>query len=78
MRADAARRRRASLDPYALSPDRAAEPDLGSERDPVGVGYEDGRWTAPFVMGSFNTRIVRRSNALDRLVVRARRSATAR
>ena len=62
-RADAARRR-VLLDPYSLSPDRAAEPALGNERDPVGVGYEDGRWTAPFVMGSFNTRIVRRSNAL--------------
>ena len=24
----------------------------------------DGQWTAPFVMASFNTRIVRRSNAL--------------
>ena len=63
VRADASRRR-VVLDPYSLSPDRAAEPDLGSERDPVGVGYEDGRWTAPFVMGTFNTRIVRRSNAL--------------
>ena len=63
VRSDAARRR-VVLDPYSLSPDRAAEPDLGSERDPVGVGYEDGRWNAPFVMGTFNTRIVRRSNAL--------------
>ena len=63
VRSDAARRR-VVLDPYSLSPDRAAEPDLGSERDPVGVGREDGRWTAPFVMGTFNTRIVRRSNAL--------------
>ncbi len=63
MRSDADRRR-VVLDPYSLSPDRAAEPQLGSERDAVGVGREDGRWTAPFVMGSFNTRIVRRSNAL--------------
>lgn len=64
-RSDAAARR-LLLDPYALSPDRAAEPDLGSERDDLRPRYEPalGRWTAPFVMGSFNTRIVRRSNAL--------------
>ena len=64
VRSDAARRRLV-FDPYALSPERAAEPDLGSERDPVGVGRDDGRWTAPFVMGTFNTRVVRRSNALQ-------------
>ena len=57
-------RRAIVLDPYALSPDRAAEPDLGNERDGLGIQREDGRWTAPFVMASFNTRIVRRSNAL--------------
>ena len=57
-------RRAIVLDPYALSPDRAAEPDLGNERDGLGVQREGGRWTAPFVMASFNTRIVRRSNAL--------------
>lgn len=51
-------------DPYALSPDRAAEPRLGDEGDALGVGREGGRWTAPFVMAPFNTRIVRRSNAL--------------
>jgi short subunit dehydrogenase-like uncharacterized protein len=56
--------RRLLLDPYSLSPDRAAEPDLGSERDSLAVTRADGRWTAPFVMASFNTRIVRRSNAL--------------
>lgn len=53
-------------DPYALSPDRAAEPDLGDERDQMGVARDErlGIWTGPFVMASFNTRIVRRSNAL--------------
>jgi short subunit dehydrogenase-like uncharacterized protein len=54
------------LDPYALSPDRAAEPEL-KERDSVGVARDaelGGVWTAPFVMATFNTRIVRRSNAL--------------
>ncbi|MCW2665145.1 MAG: putative saccharopine dehydrogenase/reductase [Frankiales bacterium] len=52
-------------DPYSLSPDRAGEPDLGDEADAVlGVQREDGVWTGPFVMAPFNTRIVRRSNAL--------------
>jgi short subunit dehydrogenase-like uncharacterized protein len=53
-------------DPYALSPDRVAEPQLGDESD-VMVPSRDpllGRWVAPFVMASYNTRIVRRSNAL--------------
>ena len=55
------------LDPYGLSPDRSAEPDLGSERDPVKPLHDDrlGGWLAPFVMGSVNTRVVRRSNALQ-------------
>src|SRR3712207_4544013 len=59
--------RRLMADPYALSPDRAAEPDLGSERDPVGVirDPELGGFLAPFVMGMVNTRVVRRSNALQ-------------
>ena len=58
--------RQVLADPYALSPDRLAEPDLGDERD-VMVPTRDpllGRWVAPFVMASHNTRIVRRSNAL--------------
>ena len=54
------------FDPYALSPDRAAEPDLGPERDPrsVFIDAETGQWVGPFVMAAFNTRVVRRSNAL--------------
>lgn len=53
-------------DPYALSPDRASEPDLGPERDSLKPTHDDrlGGWLAPFVMGSVNTRVVRRSNAL--------------
>ncbi|MBW3628336.1 MAG: hypothetical protein KY464_03470, partial [Gemmatimonadetes bacterium] len=53
-------------DPYALSPDRAAEPELGSQRDLRGVEHDDalGTWLAPFVMAQINTRVVRRSNAL--------------
>jgi short subunit dehydrogenase-like uncharacterized protein len=58
--------RKVLLDPYALSPDRAAEPDLGKERDvrSVFVDAETGDWVGPFIMAGFNTRIVRRSNAL--------------
>jgi short subunit dehydrogenase-like uncharacterized protein len=59
-------RRRITEDPYALSPDRSQEPAPDSEPDFVGIEYdaELGRWLAPFVMAPFNTRIVRRSNAL--------------
>jgi short subunit dehydrogenase-like uncharacterized protein len=59
--------RRVMADPYALSPDRGAEPDLGNERDPMGPIHDDelGGWLAPFVMGTVNTRVVRRSNALQ-------------
>ncbi|MGY1745289.1 saccharopine dehydrogenase family protein [Blastococcus sp. SYSU D00695] len=58
--------RRVLADPYALSPDRAAEPDTRQPPDaaPPARG-RDGRWTAPFVMASYNTRVVRRSNALQ-------------
>ncbi len=52
-------------DPYLLSPDRAAEPDLGPQPDTFLVErLEDGSWAAPFVMAPINTRVVRRSNAL--------------
>jgi short subunit dehydrogenase-like uncharacterized protein len=59
-------RRPVVADPYALSPDRSAEPSparqkvrLLPHRDPM-----LDRWVAPFVMAPFNSRIVRRSNAL--------------
>ena len=58
--------RRLAADPFALSPDRAAEPDTLQPPDagrPARVA--DGRWSAPFVMAPYNTRIVRRSNALQ-------------
>ena len=54
-------------DPYGLSPDRSAEPDLGNESD-VRMPVEDediGEWLGPFVMAAINTRTVRRSNALQ-------------
>jgi short subunit dehydrogenase-like uncharacterized protein len=54
-------------DPYALSPDREAEPRLGPEGDLRGVQNDPdlGMWIGPFIMGSINTRAVRRSNALQ-------------
>ncbi len=59
--------RRLVEDPYALSPDRAAEPDLGDERDLAWFSYDSalGSWVAPFLMAGLNTRVVRRSNALQ-------------
>ncbi|WP_240274954.1 saccharopine dehydrogenase family protein [Mycobacterium ulcerans] len=58
-------------DPYTLTTDRSAEPDLGPQPDfsmrrgrdlaPELAGF----WTGAFVQGPFNTRIVRRSNALQ-------------
>jgi short subunit dehydrogenase-like uncharacterized protein len=52
-------------DPYALSPDRGAEPQLHERPDRAAVAkLPDGRWTGPFVMAQYNTRVVRRSNAL--------------
>ena len=53
-------------DPYALSPDRAGEPDLGPEKDLTRIERDQlaGGWVAPFVMAQLNTRVVRRSNAL--------------
>ncbi|MDQ3933095.1 MAG: saccharopine dehydrogenase NADP-binding domain-containing protein [Actinomycetota bacterium] len=54
-------------DPYALSPDRSAEPDLGDESDLAGVEHDEdlGGWFGPFIMARINTRVVRRSNALQ-------------
>jgi short subunit dehydrogenase-like uncharacterized protein len=57
-------------DPYTLSQDRGAEPELGAQPDlPWRRGSEiapelAGVWAAGFVMALYNTRIVRRSNAL--------------
>ena len=62
-----AERLRVVSDPYALSPDRVAEPDLGDEGDQHRARY-DGElrmWTGPFAMAGINTRVVRRSNALQ-------------
>ncbi|MCV7444031.1 saccharopine dehydrogenase NADP-binding domain-containing protein [Mycobacterium paraense] len=62
--------RRELLDPYTLSTDRGAEPELGRQPDlPWRRGRQiapelSGMWTAGFLMAPYNTRIVRRSNAL--------------
>jgi short subunit dehydrogenase-like uncharacterized protein len=58
---------RVLADPYALSPDRDAEPELGNEADLRGAEYSEelGTWFGPFVMAPVNTRVVRRSNALQ-------------
>jgi short subunit dehydrogenase-like uncharacterized protein len=59
--------RRIVTDPYSLSPDRQKEPELGRERELRTVTHdrELGLWRSPFVMALYNTRIVRRSNALQ-------------
>jgi short subunit dehydrogenase-like uncharacterized protein len=68
--------RRVVGDSYALSPARSEEPPSRNRSTappgpldrvlgllPVGRA-ESGRFTAPFVMAAYNTRVVRRSNAL--------------
>ncbi|AEE47743.1 saccharopine dehydrogenase family protein [Cellulomonas fimi] len=58
--------RRLLADPFALSPDRTAEPAPPQPADaPPPRRLADGTWTAPFLMASFNSRVVRRSNALQ-------------
>ncbi len=62
--------RRMLDDPYSLSPERGAEPDLGSQPDlPLCEGSQvapelAGLWLGGYVMALYNTRCVRRSNAL--------------
>lgn len=58
-------KRAVALDKFALSPDRSAEP-AGEYKDSLKVWHSDElhAWAAPFIMSTFNTRVVRRSNAL--------------
>jgi short subunit dehydrogenase-like uncharacterized protein len=61
--------RRVAQSPYSLSPARAEEPDLGRQDDLVTLRGPEVDPSlrgslAPFVMASYNTRVVRRSNAL--------------
>ena len=55
---------RAMQEPYSLNPKgQRTGPDSA---EPLGPHYDEavGQWTAPFVMASINTKVVRRSNAL--------------
>lgn len=58
-------------DPYSLSPDRAHEPDLGAQPDVEARSGSEiapeltGLWTGGYLMALYNTRCVRRSNALQ-------------
>lgn len=58
--------RRLLGDPHGLDPERGNRTDDDFEQDQRGVRWDDDieRWTAPFLMATVNTRIVRRSNAL--------------
>jgi short subunit dehydrogenase-like uncharacterized protein len=50
--------------PYSLNPEAELRgPDSGDQRG-VRFDTDAGSWTAPFIMASVNTRVVRRSNAL--------------
>lgn len=53
-------------DPYALSPDRDAEPEPRGRKGQVLLesSSDTGEFAAPFFMGRYNEQIVRRSNAL--------------
>ncbi len=53
------------VDPYGLNPDGERKgPDGPDQRGARYIGDAD-VWTAPFVMATINTRVVRRSNALS-------------
>jgi short subunit dehydrogenase-like uncharacterized protein len=62
--------RRMLDDPYSLSPDRSAEPELAPQPDlPLRRGADiapelKGLWMCGYLMALYNTRCVRRSNAL--------------
>lgn len=60
---------RVLVDPYGLSPNRDADPPMSRESpdNDLTAPRKDarlGQWIGPFVMASYNTRVVRRSNAL--------------
>src|SRR4051812_45145145 len=57
--------RKIVLDPYSLTPDRP--PEMKGERDSMGISNDDevGQWIGPWLMASYNTRIVRLSNSLQ-------------
>jgi short subunit dehydrogenase-like uncharacterized protein len=53
-------------DPYALSPNRAEEPDLGRQPIRTGFDYDPqlGTWLGPFWYEGLHGQVVRRTNAL--------------
>jgi short subunit dehydrogenase-like uncharacterized protein len=55
-------------DPFLLDPDPAAHPaeERARNADPTNVRYDEDlkKWVGPFLMGSINTRVVRRTQAL--------------
>jgi short subunit dehydrogenase-like uncharacterized protein len=57
-----------SRDPFLLDPDPAAHTadERSRNADPTGVRYDAQlkKWVGPFLMGSINTRVVRRTQAL--------------
>ncbi|ANS78128.1 hypothetical protein SGUI_0732 [Serinicoccus hydrothermalis] len=55
--------RRVVADPFALSGGRSGAPGQRDVMRPF-VEEDSGRWVAPFLMASYNTRVVRRSDAL--------------
>lgn len=58
--------RRLMADPFSLSPDRSREPTTPQPPDAPRPGRtHDGRWVALSPMASVNSRVVRRSNALQ-------------
>ena len=62
--------RRMLDDPYSLSPNRSAEPDVGPQPDVSLHRGEElapelaGLWTSGYLMALYNTRCIRRTNAL--------------
>ncbi len=58
--------RRLMGDPYALSPNRAEEPDLGRQSPRTGFDYDPqlGTWLGPFWYERLHGQVVRRTNAL--------------
>lgn len=52
-------------DPYALNPPGARQGPDGPDQTRAVFDELAGAWTGPFIMGSINTRIVRRSHALE-------------
>ena len=55
---------RLMADPYALNPAGEREGPDGYDQQSVVRDDDTGYWTAPFVMGGVNMRVVRRSNAI--------------